>query len=99
MGYYVFEYSAGTSLFLHMATHKREASPPGASLFLFSAHKNRLLCAPSGPTACAQWNRPYCALFSVVSLFGNLFFCIFAAETKTVCPENKERRAVRGFTM
>lgn len=26
MGYYVFEYSAGTSLFLHMATHKREAS-------------------------------------------------------------------------
>ena len=47
MGYYVFEYSAGTSLFLHLATHKREASPPGASLFS-SSHKNRLLCAPSG---------------------------------------------------
>ena len=97
MGYYVFEYSAGTCFCTWR--HTKERRPHRMPPFFSSPHKNRLLCAPSGPTACAQWNRPYCALFSVVSLFGNLFFCIFAAETKTVCPENKERRAVRGFTM
>ncbi len=63
MGYYVFEYSAGTSLFLHMATHKREASPPDASLFLFSAQEPSSVCSVGTYSMCTVEPTLLCTFF------------------------------------